>query len=744
MNTKAIVSYSRQLLSSYKHQVITIGKQMLPQKKEVLFIFGGRAQHWIGIGSELYYSEKIFQQYIQKCDGILRELGENSILPNFEKKATADFFENESNVIFTLTSFQIALFELLKSKNIFPNAVMGISLGEVGAVYAAGGLSLKDAMIAVSIATITKKEKKEFIVLHVQTSFANAKNILKKSPVALFLIYEVTEQSVLVFCHKDHQNSAGEFLNSHNLAWHVPFTDLSYPYHTERIVHHEQSLKEFTKDIEPKPLRCNFYSSISGKMFPEGTILENEFWFKLKHQPVLTHLILKEMAASSYEVLLHIGAPSFLEKHLVQKSKSGRKRIKMLYTLRPGQPEVKLFKETEYRLIKIKKQRSDLLDYRNNATEKFKEKLDFHKPHFYSDSLIYLRHLQKEGSVHFLPKQKEWIVLNFNDIEYVLKTPEIFSSAIHKSFDEFLLGADPPSHTVVRSLMQPLFSQNRLNNIAEFTSAKSLELLNAVEHKKKFNFVNEFSIPLAQSVIGRFMGFTEEEGTAVINCMQGHPYEMRYLDALKEFCKQYLENLKVPNSNTVGGILLAFAGNGTIAFDAAVSLMRMLWVAGTTTSSMLMSTAVFLLSQKPQLIQKLKGDEQLLNKFFEECLRLDAPESEARRITTCETKLGNHILPAGAMVSLMLRAANRDPEYFDDPDNVLLNRTVKKHLSFGGGYHYCLGAGMARIEVKTAIKRILEKFSVIKICANETEYFPSSHFRGLSNLSIVQETIDKL
>src|SRR5690348_8781308 len=124
MDTKAILSYSRQLLHRYKSRAINLSRRILPQRKMLIFAFGGRAHHWVGIGSDLYSGEKVFRDYIQKCDSIIQELGGNSILANFEKKAKSDFFEDESNVIFTLTSFQIALFEWFKSKDILPNAVM--------------------------------------------------------------------------------------------------------------------------------------------------------------------------------------------------------------------------------------------------------------------------------------------------------------------------------------------------------------------------------------------------------------------------------------------------------------------------------------------------------------------------------------------------------------------------------------------------------------------------------------------
>ena len=740
MNARNLFSYSRHLLSHYKGYAIRLRNQFMPSPKQIVFVFGGRAQHWVGMGSDLYSKEKVFREYIQKCDVIIQNFGEKSILPNFEKNAASDFFEDEANVVLVLLSFQIALFELLKSKKILPNAVMGISLGEISAVYAAGGLSLEDAMkVGMSGVALSRKEKKEYALLHLQMPWANAKQIVKLCSVKLLPIYEANEQGTLVFCHKDEQEIAGEFLKAQNIKWHVLFSELAYPYHTELVLQHEELLKSFTKDIRHAPLQCHFYSSILGTAAQEGTILENDFWFRMLHLPVCTYALLKQLSTSHYNILLHINAPSFSEKNLIRNSTSKEKKIQTLYTIVPDCPELNLYKTTEQLLLKTKRYPSSLLNYQKNELQQFKEKINFYEPQFYKNPLPYLKYLQQAGNVHYLPRQKEWLVLDYASAEYVLKTPEIFSSSVHKTFDEFLLGADPPSHTFVRSIMQSLFTQQRFNIIAQYTLAKASELLEKLKHKKQFNLVDEFSIPLSQAVIAKFMGLSEEEAISLKNKIKQHPYEMKFFDDLKEFSKEYLKNLNSFDESTAGGMLLGFVRENKISFDAAVSLLRLLWVAGMTTTSMLVSSALFLLAQNPVLSDEVKNDDQLLNKFIEECLRLEAPESEARRITNKKVELGGEIIPAHSMVVLKFQTINRDPKYFKNPDAVDVNRSNKKHLSFGGGYHFCLGAGMARLEAKIAVKTFLEKFGAVKMDHHETEYFSSQHFRGLQKLIIISE-----
>lgn len=741
MNSSTVFSYPKYLLSRCKGKAIAISKRLMGAPKESLFVFGGRAQHWAGMGSELYSNEKNFRNYIQKCDTIIQSLGEKSILANFEKKATADFFEDEANVILTLLSFQIALFELLKSKKILPNAVMGISLGEIAAIYAAGGVSLEGAMKAGVAGTyINHYEKKEFIVLYLQTSLLNANEVSKKSPVPMSVIYEANELHVLAYCHKDDQERAGQFLSSQNIMWHSPYKTLSYPYHTNFLLKHKKAIKEITINISSQPLQCDFYSSVLGTKLPEGSMIENDFWFQLLHKPVCTYSLLQQIAASSYKYFLHVGPCGLSETRFSFHHFSQKEKTASFYTIETDAPELELFSNTVQQLKKIKRLPPGLLSYKKNELTRFLERLNFAEAAVFKNPLPYLNYLQKNGSVYFIPRQNEWIVLDHAIAEYVLKTPEIFSSIIHNSFDEYLLGANPPSHTFVRSLMQPFFTQQRFNMVAQYTSIKANDLLEKLKQKNNFNLVDEFSIPLSYGVLAKFMGFTDEEEMALINTIKQHPYALNFFDDLKEFSKNYLEKIETANESTVGGVLFGFVKENKISFDAAVSLFRLLCVAGTVTTSILVSSAVLLLSQNPALLQQVKDDEQLLNKFIEECLRLEAPESEAKRITTREVELGGQMVPKGAMVVLKLNAINRDPKYFENPDTVNFNRSAKKHLSFSGGYHFCLGAGMARIETKIAIQTILEKFTFLKIDESETEYFPSPHFRALEKLIVLSES----
>jgi cytochrome P450 len=319
----------------------------------------------------------------------------------------------------------------------------------------------------------------------------------------------------------------------------------------------------------------------------------------------------------------------------------------------------------------------------------------------------------------------------------VLKQPQLFSSTLHKTFDECLVGSDPPEHTLVRSLLQPLFSQRVLTGLGDFTIACSNKLLDDVKGKGEFNFVNEFSLPLAQAVVAKFLGLTDAEAQSLKNCISNHVYAMEYLDNMQQFFHRYLEISRKATGDGAAALLLQGVEEEKLSFDGAVKLMRLLWVAGMTTTSMLLTKAAHEVLKDEELAGMLRDNDQLLPKFIDECLRLEAPETELRRITTTEIQLGNKTIPPGSVLLLSLRAANRDSNYFENPDSVLLDRPAKRHLSFGGGYHYCLGAGIAKMEAKYALKAVLSRLPQLKLSAGkQVVYFPSPHFRGISELIV--------
>ena len=734
MEKWTVLSLPKRLLRPYKHAAADIIRRILPQKKQLLFVFGGRTQFWPGMGRELYEQEPVFRNTINVCNDHFERLAGISILPNFTHDHPQAYFEDETFTALTIAAIQIALLDLYRSKGIVPNAVMGVSLGDVTAVYAAGGLSLEDTLkVMIDCANVHKVEPNNFVPLYLQSDLKFAHELSNEAPVFVAPIYEAGDQSVLALCNKEDRAPLGYYFESKGIAWNVPHSQTTWPYHTRLIKEHREEVSQFSESVQPLPLHTDFYSSVWGTRVPARSIIPNSYWFSLTHKPVLVHSALQAAgSAPGMEVMINIGPQTIVKGQVIRST--GNRNIEVLESIKRTENETTLLQQLQHTLTGYKFYKT--APRPTDTVRDFIDHFSLHHPQVQQDPDTHLQFLKRFGNTHFLPADNMWIMLDYDEIEYALKNPQIFSSNLHKTFDEVLVGADPPDHTLIRSTLSPLFSQQVFADLAQFTTSHAGKLLDELAAKKQFDVVEEFSLPLAKAVIARMLGLTADEAAALDRAIHGHVYSMQHLDGLYCFFKEYLEKQQA-GVNNAGGVLLSCVEQGKMSREGAVKLLRLLWVAGMTTTSMLISMTVYQLLKDPGLAERLLEDEQLIGKFIEECLRLEAPESELKRITTKDVQWGNTTIPAGSVVTLMLRSANRDPKYFEQPDVISFDRPFKAHLSFGGGYHYCLGVGMARLEAKHALKMVLEKLPDLQLQeSSHVKWYPSPHFRALAALEV--------
>ena len=692
------------------------------------------------MGRELYANEPVFRATIQQCDSILRELEDVSILPNFEGPLDENIFKDEGLLICTLCSIQVALYDLWRSKGIVPDAILGVSLGESAAMYATGAITVEEAMkLALHIRSISIAGSNDFTPIYLHCSVQDVYMLAEKAPAPFWPVYEAASNGVLVTCYKNQKAQIESFLQQQGIQYMVPPYDNTWAYHTPLLLKDRELYTRYIPGFQLKPLQFDYYSCLTGGHIPKGSIIHSDFWMDVKHTPVRTHAALMASRQMGRQVMLHIGPHPFLKGQILQSGGGVGRDAVLLDSMRKGESETVLI-ETTHRQIRSYRMRKQTGAAKSDSPTDLLAHLNLNAPHVLQNPYTYLDFLRKQGSVHFLPANNLWLVLDYVQIEQVLKQPELFSSTLHQTFDECLVGSDPPSHTLVRSLLQPLFSQPVLSDLGIFATNYATELAQKLQDRKEFNVVDEFSLPLAQAVVARFMGLSSTEAQDLQQCINGHVYAMAHLDGLYRFFKQHLEKDRaVTNQDDAAALLLAAIEDGSMSFDGAVKLMRLLWIAGMTTTSMLISTSIHLALKDPELKQQLMENDQLITRFIEECLRLEAPEADLKRITTKEVVLDNKTIPAGSIIMLSLAAANRDAAYFPEPGKIILDRPAKRHLSFGGGYHYCLGVGLARLEAKHALKVFLQKLPGARLNqAKPPVYFPSSHFRGLEKLIVFQ------
>lgn len=727
-----------------KHRLIRLNQQFLSKapwkksKSHLLFIFGGRSECWPSIGRELYQNEPIFHATILKCNEVIKEINGQGILEHFESLEKKEFLEEETNLLFCITSIQIAVGELWKSKNIQPDGIMGVCIGEVASNYFIGGLTLKEAFkICHSVIKITSLESRDYAYFYIKADLQTCTDLCKKSPVWVTPVYSSSPLNTILYCHKNDISKAMEFFESMSIKQTpVPFKKNYWPFHTAMISKHHAIFLEHTRTIAPKPIQYDYYSPGLGKMIPKYSILPPEYWCEIFSKPVnLPDALPVEMEKKNW-IMVHLGPQSILKNQIDRGYYDQKKKVQIFEPINPFNSELKLFKSHYKKLVDRKF--SNSVKSNENVLESFRNQLNLSSPEMMNNPYAYFNYLRNYGPIHFLPGENVWIILDYEESEAVLKDAESFSSSINKDIDAVLFGADPPSHTKIRKIIQPLFSPDIFNELGELSGKKAVQLLLKSENSSEFDIVNDYAIPLSVSTITEFLGLSEDEQIALNNGFNEDIYSPSYYRNVEAFFEIFLKSkISQPKKGAAKLICEALEG-GKINIKESAMLMKALWGGGITTTSMLISNSINRLLQDPGLKEKLQIDEKLIPRFIEETLRMEPSLSEIRRITTRSMDFGGVKLPADAQITISLRAANRDPKVFTDPDSFLLNRDFKKHLAFGAGAHFCLGIKLARLLVKNALQVFLKQCPH-KVKANLSEpdnYVPNSHFRALTSLKV--------
>jgi cytochrome P450 len=330
------------------------------------------------------------------------------------------------------------------------------------------------------------------------------------------------------------------------------------------------------------------------------------------------------------------------------------------------------------------------------------EMLDLSAPDVAINPFPHYEELRRSGPVHFLPRHGFWLVIGFDEVSSAIMQPQLFSSRVPDwlAVDEVLLGSDPPEHTVVRRVVGHYFSAQALAAQSAFAEQAAERLLKPLSAGGTLDALRDFGAPLSEDVAAHLIGF-DEPTFAAIRAIQGKANDLsQWLASLNSIIGAAADRIPIYEQ---------FLRNSEGRLDEAqvLSLVRFLWIAGTTTTRRAIASSMLMLLRHTSIRSQVASDPTMLPAFVEESLRLHPPEHSISRVATTEVELSGVKIPAGALMKLCLGAANRDPTQFNDPTTLLLNRTPNRQLSFGGGIHRCVGAALARMEVTAALRVLL-------------------------------------
>ena len=324
-------------------------------------------------------------------------------------------------------------------------------------------------------------------------------------------------------------------------------------------------------------------------------------------------------------------------------------------------------------------------------------------------------------------------------------------------FSDQILTFDPPKHTDHRALLMRLITPKRLNENEAFMLGLADRQIDAFIDNGECEFISEFATPVAMLVIADLLGVPEDDHQHFRDTMlrrggnvggtTDRPVEHSPLEWLYEQFATYVEDRRRdPRGDVLTGLATATFPDGSLpeVMDV-VRIASNLFAAGQETTVRLLSTALLVIAERPEVQEALRADPALIPNFIEECLRFESPVKGDFRLARVRVDVGGVEIPAGSDVMVLNGAANRDPRKFDDPAEFQLDRpNARQHLAFGRGPHTCPGAPLARAEGRISIERILARTTDIRISeqahgpagARRFRYVPTYILRGLTDLMI--------
>lgn len=279
--------------------------------------------------------------------------------------------------------------------------------------------------------------------------------------------------------------------------------------------------------------------------------------------------------------------------------------------------------------------------------------------------------------------------------------------------------SDPPQHTFFRSLVQQAFTPRAIEAMRESVSLLAGELLSEIKPGSRWCLHDDFAFPLPVIVIARMLGISEDDvplfkrwsdaSVAAMGAEDPTPW-VDDMAALSDYLlAQIARTRATPDAdNLIATLIRAEQDGEQLGDDDILGVVNQLLVGGNETTTSLITNAMWRLLEEPRLWQQLVAEPSLIPAAIEESLRFDPPVLGLYRNSTCAIEMHGETIEPELKVLLHYAAANRDPSVFDEPDTFSLQRPAKRHLAFGLGVHFCLGAQLARLEAECALRAIID------------------------------------
>jgi cytochrome P450 PksS len=360
---------------------------------------------------------------------------------------------------------------------------------------------------------------------------------------------------------------------------------------------------------------------------------------------------------------------------------------------------------------------------------------------FKANPYPFYAHLRAEAPVSrvTLPdRQKVWLVTRYDDVAMVLRDERFAKDRLNAMTPDQLarqpwiprfflpltrnmLDLDEPDHARLRALVQLAFTPRLVEQMRPRIQALTDQLLDAVRSRSRFDLIHDYALPVPTTIIAEMLGVPVKDrhrfhrwsrallvaGASSWGIFTAIPSVWRFMRYLRKFIQSRRAS---PQDDLVSALVQAEEAGQKLSEDELLAMIMLLLIAGHETTVNLIGNGTLALLEHPDQMEKLRGDPSLIRVAVEELLRFHSPvESATERFPREDVTVAGVTIPRGEIVFAVIASANRDEGQFADPDKLDITREPNRHVSFGQGIHFCLGASLARLEGQIAINTLLRR-----------------------------------
>jgi cytochrome P450 len=370
--------------------------------------------------------------------------------------------------------------------------------------------------------------------------------------------------------------------------------------------------------------------------------------------------------------------------------------------------------------------------------------------------------LRAEEPVAWVESVGLWLVTRWDDVQDVIKTPDVFTaetdpSTLNRTFGKNLLGSEGQYHARIRSIIQPWFRKQAIGHYPDDVVAPiANELIDAFADRGEADIVAELAEPLSVRVLKRATGLGEQVDDDTLRRwfhelalgaanFEGDSEKQRVADGasaeVNETAAGILNRLEdEPDDTLLSSMLHTEVDGQRLTRQEIQSNLKVMIVGGLQAVTDLIGISLWALLSHPEQAERVAADPELIPPAIEEAARWHAPVGTSTRQTTRDTELCGVKLEQGALIAAVLASANRDERHWNEPNRYDIDTHRRPHLAFAGGAHVCVGALLARYEARTTLRVLFERLRNMRLDEDRPTVMTGWEFRSPDHLHIQFDT----